>query len=266
MSEEKPKTTEEVSESKVTETPVSKPTQTTTSSGFEKLLIPGSIIVAGLLIGGGIFLSGGNSPSGQAGSAQPEPGVNFEDLITQAAEESGVDMEAWAACRAEDKFEDKIRNDFETVAEAGGRGTPFFVVTNGDLAVPFSGAQPYEQMQAFVNQVITGEVTVAPEAAEAAKAALPVLETDHVAGNPDAPITIIEYSDFQCPFCSRAHPTVARVVEESDGEINWVYRHFPLTNIHPAAYPASVASECVAELAGNDAFWVFTDTLFALQS
>lgn len=92
----------------------------------------------------------------------------------------------------------------------------------------------------------------------------PVDENDHVFGNPNAPITIVEYSDYDCPFCSRFHPTLERVVQEFDGEVNWVYRHFPLS-IHPNAAPAAEAAECVAELAGNDAFWSFSDGLFANQ-
>ena len=90
-------------------------------------------------------------------------------------------------------------------------------------------------------------------------------DTDHIFGNPDAPVTIVEYSDFECPFCARFHPTVERVVEESDGKVRWVYRHFPLNSIHPNAEPSAIASECVARLAGNDAFWTFANDLFTNQ-
>jgi len=91
-----------------------------------------------------------------------------------------------------------------------------------------------------------------------------VTAEDHIFGNPDAPIKIVEFSDFECPFCSRFHPTVERVVEEFDGEVAWVYRHFPL-NIHRNAEEAGEASECIAELGGNDAFWSYTDDLFKNQ-
>lgn len=87
-------------------------------------------------------------------------------------------------------------------------------------------------------------------------------ETDHIRGNQDAPITVVEYSDFECPFCARLHPTLARLIEEND-DVRWVYRHLPLSTIHSRALGAAVASECIAELGTNDNFWTFADAAFA---
>lgn len=87
---------------------------------------------------------------------------------------------------------------------------------------------------------------------------------DHVRGNPDAPIAIVEFSDLECPFCARIHPTLERVVKEND-DVKWIFRHFPLSSIHSRALGAAVASECVARLGGNDAFWSFVDSAFADQ-
>lgn len=92
-----------------------------------------------------------------------------------------------------------------------------------------------------------------------------ISKQDHVFGPLDAKVTIIEYSDFECPFCQRIHPTLTRIVEEYQGEVNWVYRHFPLTSIHSQALSASIASECVAALGGNDAFWEFGTRMFENQ-
>lgn len=86
---------------------------------------------------------------------------------------------------------------------------------------------------------------------------------DHVYGNPKAALTVIEYSDFECPFCKSVHATIKRVVDESNGQINWVYRHFPLENHNPGALKQAEASECAAQLGGNDAFWKYTDALYA---
>jgi len=88
---------------------------------------------------------------------------------------------------------------------------------------------------------------------------------DHIRGDPAAPVTLIEYSDFECPFCKRFHPTVKRLVDESNGQLKWVYRHFPLDELHPVkARKEAVASECAAELGGNGAFWKFADRFFEL--
>ena len=88
---------------------------------------------------------------------------------------------------------------------------------------------------------------------------------DHIRGSSAAAVTIVEFSDFECPFCERFHPTLTKILEEFPDEVNWVYRHFPLTSIHSRAMGAAIASECVAREAGNDAFWQFADGLFASQ-
>lgn len=92
-----------------------------------------------------------------------------------------------------------------------------------------------------------------------------VSDSDHIRGLKDAEIVIIEYSDFECPFCERFHPTMQQVLKEYGDKVAWVYRQFPLTSIHPRALPSANASECVADIAGNDAFWKFTDTVFSNQ-
>lgn len=92
----------------------------------------------------------------------------------------------------------------------------------------------------------------------------PVTEDDHIRGNPNAPIVLIEYSDYDCPFCKNFHETMTRVMAEYgvDGKVAWVYRHFPLVQLHPNAPKIAEASECVAELGGNEAFWTFSDLVF----
>lgn len=92
---------------------------------------------------------------------------------------------------------------------------------------------------------------------------LPSVE-DHVRGNQEATIAIVEFSDFECPFCAQLHPTLERIIEENR-DVKWIYRHFPLTSIHSRAYAAAVASECVAKLGGNEAFWKFADAMFENQ-
>lgn len=92
----------------------------------------------------------------------------------------------------------------------------------------------------------------------------PVTAEDHVKGDRNAKISIIEYSDLECPFCKRIHPTIQQLVDDYDGQINWVYRHFPLASLHSKAVREAEATECANELAGNDGFWAFTDRLFEI--
>jgi protein-disulfide isomerase len=87
-------------------------------------------------------------------------------------------------------------------------------------------------------------------------------ERDHIYGSPDAVVSLIEYSDFECPFCKRFHPTAKELVDAYDGKVNWVYRHFPLAFHNPGAQLQAEASECAAALGGNDSFWKYTDTIY----
>lgn len=117
----------------------------------------------------------------------------------------------------------------------------------------------------------SGQPAVAPAVAPAPGAAEPtattdaineVTEADHIKGDINAPIKIVEYSDFECPFCKQYHETLETVIAKYDGEVAWVFRQFPLEQLHAKALPVALASECVAELGGNSAFWTFTDGYF----
>src|SRR5690606_20604261 len=92
----------------------------------------------------------------------------------------------------------------------------------------------------------------------------PVSDKDHIRGNPDADIIVVEYSDYQCPFCQQFHGTMQTLLDAygKDGKIAWAYRHYPVHQVHALARPASELAECVASVSGNDAFWSFTDALF----
>lgn len=86
-----------------------------------------------------------------------------------------------------------------------------------------------------------------------------------VRGNPDAQIYLVEYSDYQCPFCARFHDIPKQITEASGGKVAWAWKHFPLTAIHPEARPAAIAGECVFRLGGAEKFWSYSDTLIANQ-
>ena len=93
----------------------------------------------------------------------------------------------------------------------------------------------------------------------------PVDENDHIRGNPNAPVMIVEYSDYDCPFCKNFHETMNQIMDNygTTGDVAWVYRHFPIESLHPSAAYIAAASECVANIGGNDAFWTFSDLIFS---
>jgi protein-disulfide isomerase len=88
-----------------------------------------------------------------------------------------------------------------------------------------------------------------------------VIDLDrHVYGAADAPITVVEYGDFECPYCGAAAPVLREVIDGSDGQVRLVFRHFPLFTKHPFALTAALAAE-----ASGDRFWAMHDQLFAHQ-
>jgi protein-disulfide isomerase len=91
---------------------------------------------------------------------------------------------------------------------------------------------------------------------------VPVNERDHSIGPADAPVTLVEYGDYECPYCARAHPIVTAVRRHLGNTVRFVYRNFPLTEIHPHSLHAAEAAESVADHNGNAAFWRMHDTLF----
>lgn len=89
--------------------------------------------------------------------------------------------------------------------------------------------------------------------------------SDHRYGSQSAPIVLIEYSDYECPYCASVYTTLKRLVDESDGKVAWVMRHLPLESIHAEARPAGLAAECVAEQLGDAGWFAFSEALFADQ-
>lgn len=123
---------------------------------------------------------------------------------------------------------------------------------------------------------MAGQIAVAPQPAAQVPAADPtagqpapaaqpvaaVTDKDHIRGAKDAKVTLIEYSDFQCPFCNRHEPTVEKILKDFPKDVRLVYRHYPLS-FHQNAQKSAEASECAAKIGGGDAFWKMHDKLFA---
>ena len=112
-----------------------------------------------------------------------------------------------------------------------------------------------------------GNAPTKPEGNGNADAVKAVVGEDHILGDPSAPVKIVEFSDLECPFCSRFHETMKQIMDEygKSGKVAWVYRHFPLESIHSSARAAANGAECATELGGSTKFWAFIDTVFERQ-
>lgn len=196
--------------------------------------------------------------------AQPAaaPKTITNDTIKTWAKEIGLNTTDFNKCFDSGKYKNAISEDEKAGAAAGVSGTPSFFI-NGTLVV---GAQPFdafrtiidkEFQQGFAGKVYAQEVTQAPKVS---------VENGHLPklGKDGAPVTIIEFSDFECPFCRRYFTeTFPQIKKEyvDTGKAAIYYRHFPLS-FHPLAQPFALASECANE---QGKFWEFHDKIFKEQ-
>ncbi len=93
-----------------------------------------------------------------------------------------------------------------------------------------------------------------------AKVNVTIKNDDYIRGSKNAQVTLVEYSDAECPFSKRFHPNMQKLLQEFPGKVRWVYRHFPLS-FHANAQKKAEASECAGKLGGNDKFWTYTDKM-----
>jgi len=91
---------------------------------------------------------------------------------------------------------------------------------------------------------------------------IPIInKNDHIQGAKNAKISMITYSDYECPYCNRWHPTMKSLIDKYGEKITFAYRHFPLS-FHTHAQKIAEVSECIAEYTGEEAFWKFTDSIY----
>lgn len=217
----------------------------------EKINLPVAIIVAGLLIGGAIIVS----KSG--GTAQ----TNTKKTVTQ---QIGINDDKLQACVKAGTYKDKVQKEAESGDRAlahlpaENRGTPYNVIINkAGVKVEAAGALPYEDFKKDIDTLLAGTATD-----NKAIALDPITADDHFFGNRNADVIIVEYSDLECPFCARVHPTIHKLITDYNGKVAWVYRHYPLDGLHPNARAKAEASECVWAQGGDKAFFKYADALF----
>lgn len=135
------------------------------------------------------------------------------------------------------------------------------------LAVPLSIviAGGMIAVAVFISNSQRAPVAADPGTPTVAQEVRGIQDDDHLLGSKDAKIVIVEYSDTECPFCKQFHDTLQRIIREygPSGDVAWVYRHFPLEQLHPKATKEAEALECAAEMGGNEKFWEFTNMVYA---
>jgi protein-disulfide isomerase len=224
--------------------------------------------------------------------------ANQQDLadatFERYAREIGLDVARFKKSVAAAKGKPRIEEDQRLAASVGATGTPTMFFNCRQVI----GALPYERMAPIVDEelkkvdallakgaardaslyakaceanVSAAPAAPTPAAAAAADApdapALPPAKVDlrpddPVKGAASAPVTIVLFSDFQCPFCSRVEPTLKQVEKEYAGKVKIAWKHQPLVSIHPNAMPAALAAEAARE---QGKFWQMHDKLFADQ-
>lgn len=238
------------------------------------------MVFAGLLIAAGIFF-------GDSGSSDNNTATSGDGVIA-AAEAAGVDSDEFRSCIDSSDFQSDVEDDVNDASQAGGGGTPYNVLvmddpisetTQGEInnlidgleisedgkRLAIGGAMPYPAMTQLIDLILNDEVSSADTAPDSSDIAVnPVNEDDHIRGSLDAEIVLVEYSDFLCPFCAQFHLTMKDLIEDYDtDQLAWVYRQFPIPQLHPQAPRYSQASECVADIEGNEAFWDYADAVFS---
>lgn len=185
------------------------------------------------------------------------------------AESIGIDVDAFATCLASDAFSAEVDADLASGRQRGITGTPAFLI-NGQLV---SGAQPISVFNQAIAQAASGQEVAAAQPANPTSAEIPmptpITFSDQFAyawGDPDAPVTLVEFTDYQCPFCAR-HSTqtlpgvMAEMVEQ--GRVYYIMKDLPLDQLHPEARQAAVAARCAGE---QDGYADMHDLLFETQS
>lgn len=144
--------------------------------------------------------------------------------------------------------------DFEAT-EIKGIKRGFIQISNRDFPILLTDDGKY----IIAGEVVDTTVDITKEVMDKIS-----LQDAPMKGNKDAKVTIVEYSDFQCPFCSRANPILDQLMKDYKDKINLVYKQYPLP-MHNWAKPASVASICTYKLGGDEKFWNFHDKVFSNQ-
>ena len=182
-------------------------------------------------------------------------GSAANDIFLSLAGDLNLDQTAFSTCIAEDRYAQVIQDNVDEAQSLGASATPYFFIDG----YPIAGAQSYELFFYAVGLAEEGLLADAYDPGE------PDVSQSYSIGDPNAPVTIIEYTDFQCPFCSRHFENTYGQIKENfidKGLVHYIFKDFPLSNIHPHAQKAAEAARCAGE---QNAYVEMHDKLFSTQ-
>jgi protein-disulfide isomerase len=198
---------------------------------------------------------------GGTGTSPPSGAVatgTFETRLADLATRAGVqDLAAWQACRASPAAEARVIADMTLGVSSGVGGTPTFFV-NG---TPVVGAQASSVFRAAIDAARTSARASGIDAADYYATVVPAIPVgaSPVSGPAEAWVTVVVFSDFECPFCAAAQQTLAALLPGYGADVRLVFKHFPLS-MHAHARATAIAAECAA---AQGAFWAFHDLVFS---
>lgn len=218
------------------------------------LSIPLAIVAAGALIAAALYWRGPAParPAGLPAGPASQP-VNLDDRLLSYAKTVGVERATLEQCLTDGTSKAGVAADQQAGVAAGVTGTPSFII-NGERV---DGAVPLAEFEQTIEAALTGkkgEITVATSV------------DDPALGSAEAPVTMVEFSDFECPFCQQFHTTTFASLKAKyidTGKVRYIYKDFPLTNIHPHAQRAAEAAGCMT---AQGKFWEYAEVLFANQA
>ncbi len=195
------------------------------------------------------------SPAAVSPTQEPRAASSItNDTIKTWAKDLGLNTQSFNRCLDEEKYKTAVEEDAKAGQEAKVNGTPTFFI-NGIAVV---GAQPFSSFQAIIDKELSGTSEASATRVTVDPGRLPPI------GDRDAQVVIVEFSDFECPFCRKYFiDTLPQLKKDyiDTGKVVIYYRHFPL-DFHPLAKPFAQASECANE---QGKFWEFHDKIFQEQ-
>ena len=252
------------------------PANNTGISVFLGLIGAGALIAASIVYtNGGFSLKSSSSPSPNVvgGGSQIEGGSQLEKRVS-LAKSVGLDEGDFSKCLEDNKHKDEVSKDLSDSGTYGAQATPTFFVgkSSGDgniSAQSIVGARDYNTFKQVIDSWLSEgkakEIKVGEEIAVESTLSEVSIDDDAVKGDSNAPVTIIEFSDYECPFCQRHFQTVYSALREEyvdTGKVKYVFRDLPLSSHDPVATDAAIAANCARELGGDEKYYEYHDAYF----